>query len=335
YNDVAVLVSAEKISSVQAMLPVLEALANSGKKDLVIVAEDIDGEAMTTLVLNKLRGAFNTLAVKAPAFGDRKKAMLEDIAVLTGATLISEEIGLKLENVTLAHLGQARKVTSTKDTTVIVEGAGDKAQIEARVAQVKAQIEASDSEFDREKMMERLAKLSGGVAIIKVGAASEVEMKEKKHRIEDAVAATKAAVQEGIVPGGGVALVRIQSALKTLREQTSNKDEALGIQIVENALEAPLKQIADNAGAKGEVIVERVRMQTGNYGYNASTNLDEVDMVLAGIIDPAKVTRSAVQNAASIAMMVITTEVAITDNAKAESSDSGMAGGMPGMGGMM
>jgi len=235
----------------------------------------------------------------------------------------------------LAHLGQARKVTSTKDTTVIVEGAGDKAQIEARVAQVKAQIEASDSEFDREKMMERLAKLSGGVAIIKVGAASEVEMKEKKHRIEDAVAATKAAVQEGIVPGGGVALVRIQSALKTLREQTSNKDEALGIQIVENALEAPLKQIADNAGAKGEVIVERVRMQTGNYGYNASTNLDEVDMVLAGIIDPAKVTRSAVQNAASIAMMVITTEVAITDNAKAESSDSGMAGGMPGMGGMM
>lgn len=337
YEDVAILVTDQKVSSVQALLPILEAIAGTGKKDLVIIAEDVDGEALTTLVLNKLRGAFNTLAIKAPAFGDRKKAMLEDISIVTGATLISEETGLKLESVQLGHLGRARKVISTKDSTTIVEGAGSKEKIQNRVAQLKNEINASTSDFDGEKLMERLAKLAGGVGIIKVGAASEVEMKEKKHRIEDAVSATKAAIEEGIVPGGGVALLRAQTALLDLhmRIEGEDKEEALGVKILVDALEEPLRQIANNAGEKGDVVVARVKARAGAYGYNAATGKDEENMVTAGIIDPAKVTRSAIENAASIATMVITTEVAITENPKEEShSSGGMQGGMGGMMGM-
>ncbi|MCH8049134.1 chaperonin GroEL [Patescibacteria group bacterium] len=335
YEDVSVLVTDQKISSVQALLPILEAIAGTGKKDLVIVADDIEGEALATLVVNKLRGAFNALAIKAPAFGDRKQAMLEDIAIVTGATVISEEKGMKLDSLELSALGKARKIISSKDSTTIVEGAGDKSAIEARIGQIKKEIEQSTSDFDKEKLQERLAKLSGGVAVIKVGAASEVEMKEKKHRIEDAVAATKAAVEEGIVPGGGVAFIRAMRALKDLHFALESQapEEALGVKVVQDALEAPLRQIADNAGAKGEVVVERVKNETGSYGYNALTGEDEHDMVSAGIIDPAKVTRSAVQNATSVAIMVITTEVAVTElPQKEEAAPAG--GGMPG-GGMM
>jgi chaperonin GroEL len=337
YADIPVLITDQKISSVQTLLPILENISNTGKKDLVIIAEDIDGEALATLVVNKLRGAFNTLAIKAPAFGDRKKAMLEDIAVVTGASVISEEKGMKLDSIDLSHLGKARKIISSKDTTTIVEGAGEKSQIEARVAQIKNQIESATSEFDKEKLMERLAKLAGGVAVIKVGAASEVEMKEKKHRIEDAVAATKAAVEEGIVPGGGVALIRTQHAIESLRAslEAENKEEALGVQVIRDAVEIPLHQIVQNAGGKGDVVVDRVKSQVGAFGYNAATGQDEQDMIAAGIIDPAKVTRSALQNAISIAVMVITTEVAITENLKEESVAPAMPAGMPGMGGMM
>ena len=330
YNDVRVLVTDQKISSIQTLLPVLEAVAASGPKEVVIIAEDIDGEALTTLVLNKLRGGFSALGIKAPAFGDRKKAMLEDIAIATGATLITEEKGMKLESATIEMLGRARRVFSTKDTTTIIEGAGDAKLIADRIAQLKVQIGEVKSEFDREKLTERLAKLAGGIAVIKVGAASEVEMKEKKHRIEDAVAATKAAVEEGIVSGGGVALIRVRESLKALVDDTSNKDEALGAGILWNALSAPLWQIAQNAGAKGDVIVERVATESGSFGYNALTNQFEQDMVAAGIIDPAKVTRSAVQNAASIATMVITTEAAITELPKKE--DRHPAPDMGGMG---
>lgn len=329
YSDVAILVTDQKISSVQSILPVLEAVAAGGRKELVIIAEDVESEALTTLVVNKLRGAFHTLAIKAPAFGDRKKAMLEDIAILTGATLISEERGMKLESAGLNELGRARKVVSTKDLTTIVEGNGDKQQIADRVAMLKKTIEQTTSDFDKEKLMERLAKLSGGVAVIKVGAASEVEMKEKKHRIEDAVAATKAAVEEGIVPGGGVALIRAQEALRSLIFSTTDRTEAVGMEILSRALEVPMYQIAQNAGAKGDAVVERVKGQSGAYGFNAATGQDEKDMVQAGIIDPAKVTRSAVQNAASIAIMVITTEAAITELPKKEEK---MPAGPEGMG---
>lgn len=337
YADVPVLVTDQKISSVQTILPILESLAKSGRKELVIIAEDVDSEALTTLVLNKLRGAFNTLAVKAPAFGDRKKAMLEDIAVVTGATVVSEETGHKFDTVGLEVLGRARKVIATKDTTTIVEGAGDAAKISERVAMLKAQIEKATSDFDREKLQERLAKLAGGVGVIRVGAASEVAMKEKKHRIEDAVAATKAAIQEGIVPGGGVALLRVQPTLETLvdsLEKANKRDEAMGVTIVHAAIERPLWQIATNAGAKGDVVVAHVVGQTGNAGYNAATDTNEADMVAAGIIDPAKVTRTALQNAASIATMVITTEAAITEIPKKDESAMG-APGMGGMGGVM
>jgi chaperonin GroEL len=338
YADVAVLVTDQKISSIQNLLPLLEGLSTSGKKDLVIIAEDIDGEALATLVVNKIRGSFNALAIKAPAFGDRKKSMLDDIAVITGATVVSEETGMKLENIDTAVLGKARKVISTKDNTTIVEGAGDATAVEKRIGQVKTLIENSTSEFEKEKLKERLARLSGGVAIIKVGAASEVEMKEKKHRIEDAVASTKAATEEGIVPGGGVALIRAQAVLNRMVEtmKTEKQEEALGVGIVAKAIEVPLKQIAENAGESGDVIVERVKMQSGSFGFNAKEGRDEMDMVTAGIIDPAKVTRSAVQNAVSIAVMVITTEAAITEIPKVDLSPAPGGGGMPGgMGGMM
>lgn len=332
YEDVPILITDQKISSVQALLPLLESIAGSGRKDLVMIAEDLDGEALTTLVVNKIRGAFNALVVKSPAFGDRKKAMLEDIAILTGATVISEEKGLKLENADLSHLGKARRVISTKDTTTIVDGAGDKTKIEERVKQIRAQIEQATSDFDKEKMMERVAKLAGGVAVIKVGAASETEMKEKKDRIEDAVAATKAAVEEGIVAGGGVALIRVQTALKQLRVEIerTQKDEALGVEIIERAIEKPLYQIAQNAGAKGDVVVEKVKLESGASGYNALRNVYESDMIAAGIIDPAKVTRSAVENATSVAVMVLTAEAAITELPKPEvpHEHPGMGGGM-------
>lgn len=337
YDDVAILVTDQKISSVQSLLPILEAIAGTGKKELVIICDDLEGEAMTTLVVNKLRGAFNALVVKAPAFGDRKKAMLEDIATVTGATVISEERGMKLDAVDMSVLGKARRVISTKDTTTIVEGAGEAGKIEERVSQIKVQIEQTTSDFDKEKLQERLAKLAGGVAVIKVGAASEVEMKEKKDRIDDAVAATKAAVEEGIVAGGGVALVRAQHALTQARVEVErmNKAEAMGVGILEKAIEKPLWQIAQNAGAMGDVWVEKVKAGQGTYGYNAREDREESDMVRAGIIDPAKVTRSAVENATSIATMVITTEAAITELPEKD-APAMPGGGMPGgMGGMM
>ncbi len=325
YRDVSVLVTTEKISTIQTIMPVLEKLLATGRKELVIIAEDVDGEALTTLVLNKLRGALSVLAVKAPAYGDRRKAMLEDIAIVTGGKLITPEVGLKLETIELTDLGHARRVISTKDTTTIVEGAGDKAVIAERVASLKKQLETVDSDFDKEKLRERMAKISGGVAVIKVGAASEVEMKEKKHRIEDAVAATKAAIEEGIVAGGGVALIRAKMVLGGL---SLSGDEKLGVEILDRALEAPLRQIAENAGTEGGIIVERVKHATGNQGWNAMTG-DMVDMIAFGIVDPAKVTRSALQNAASIAIMILTTEAAITEIPKEEKSAQG-GNGMPG-----
>lgn len=328
YNDVPVLVTSEKISSMQSLMPILEKLLGTGRKDLVIIAEDVEGEAMTALVLNKLRGALNVLAIKAPAYGDRRKAMLEDIAIVTGAKFISPEMGMKFETLELTDLGHARRVISTKDTTTIVEGAGDKAAIADRVVNIKAQLENSDSDFDKEKFRERMAKISGGVAVIKVGAASEVEMKEKKHRIEDAVAATKAAIEEGIVAGGGVALIRAKAVLADL---VVSVEEKIGVDILSRAVEAPLRQIAENAGHEGGVIVERVKSMTGNNGWDAAEDKD-VDMVTVGIIDPAKVTRSALQNAASVAVMILTTEAAITEVPKTEKESAGGAGG--GMGDM-
>lgn len=325
YTDVPVLVTDQKITSVAEILPLLEALARSGKKELVIIADEVEGEALTTLIVNKLRGMFSVLAVKAPAYGDRRKAMLEDIAAVTGATMITPEKGMKLESATVNELGRARRVVSTKDTTTIVEGAGDKQTIADRVAQIKKHLEQTDSDFDKEKLRERMAKLSGGVAVIKVGAASEVEMKEKKHRIEDAVAATKAAIEEGIVAGGGVALLRAVGEIEGLN---LTGDEKLGANIVRSAIEQPLRQIAENAGSEGGVIVERVKRMEGNHGWNAATG-EEVDMVASGIVDPAKVTRSALQNAASVAVMILTTEAAITELPKEEKAAAAPA--MPDM----
>lgn len=332
YNDPYILITDKKITSIQDVLPILEKIAQTGKKEIVILAEDVEGEALTTFVLNKLRGTFNVLAVKAPGFGDRRKEMLQDIATLTGGKVITEEVGLKLESTEIEDLGRAHKVIATKENTTIVEGKGDKAGVTERVNQIKKAIEQTDSEFDKEKLQERLAKLAGGVAIIKVGAATETEMKEVKHRIEDAVGATKAAVEEGVVPGGGVALMR---AVKVLENLKLEHDEAVAINIMRRALEEPLRQIAQNAGVDGAVVAEEVRKLTGNMGYNAVTEKYE-DMVKAGVIDPTKVTRSALQNAASIAGMFLTTEAIVTDLPKKdEPAMPPMGGGMGGMGGGM
>jgi chaperonin GroEL len=319
YNDPYILLTDRKISSVEDILPLLEKLIAAGRKDLVILAEDIDGQALTTLVLNKLRGTFNSLAVKAPGYGDRRKEMLEDIAILTGGRVISEDVGLKLENAELSDLGRARKIVSTKDATTIVEGKGDALKIKERVIQLKTLMTKTESEFDREKLQERLAKLAGGVAVIKVGAATETEMKEVKQRIEDAVSATKAAVEEGIVVGGGVALVR---ALPALDKVDAEGDEKIGVSILRKALAAPVRQIADNAGKDGSVIFEEVKKLSGNHGYNAADDRYE-DLVAAGIIDPTKVVRCALQNASSIASLILTTEAAVTDAPKKEEKESG------------
>jgi chaperonin GroEL len=336
YNDVSVLLTDKKISSIKDILPLLEKLAQTGKKDLVIIADDVDGEALSTFIVNKLRGTFNILAVKAPGFGDRKKEMLADIAVVVGAKVVSEEVGMKLDTAEISVLGHAGKIIATKDNTTIVGGKGKKADIDSRIAQIRKQIETTDSKFDKEKLTERLAKLAGGVAVIKVGAATETEMKYLKLKIEDAVNATKAAIEEGVVPGGGVALVKAAEKLKTKPVVAPLKNfEAeykVGWDIVMKAIEAPLRQIAINAGKDGSVIVEKVRTSKGNGGYDAKADEMVADMLAVGIIDPVKVTRSGLQNAASAAAILLTTEVAITEEPKEEKP---MGGGMPGgMGGM-